>query len=753
MKKIILLFSCFLFALFANAQNLACTGSGPNSTIQILGDDINFCNDGVHLYLNYSGTSGIGYPNTDTYAVVQNATFNPSPWTGGNIPTTITFSGKVNLSTVDDYWSESFALPFKFCFFGQQYNNFIVGNNGQISFDISQATLINTWASTTFGPMPANNITLNNTICSPYHDIYPPASTSSVISWDVYGTAPCRKMVISWYDNPMFSCTSLIASQQIVLYESTNEIEINILNKPLCSSWNGGLAYEGIQNANGTKAYTVPGRNGTQWTASNDTWSFVPAGAVLSSTNPTIYWMDSATNLCLDTGATFNYWPTQEMAVYVIIGDTTTGQGCGNAISPYKHLYVNTVIPNFTLSSVAFCNGGITTFTNQSLYATSYLWDFGDGNTDILTNPVHTYTSLGPFTATLTAMAPGCTTSISHPVILNPTPVISAFTVTPDSLCSGSQVTTNNTSSGNTITSLWDMGDGTTYTSLNVTHTYNTSITGWQTITLTITDMFGCTDVSTKIVWVDGAPSAKINSNKTVACVGDIINFQSVLSTNTIKNDWDFGDGTLDSRPSLDHFYTKPGVYNVVLNANYAICPNLQDTKEITIHPFPGLDLGGPEVICPGKDKITLTDIYNDNIAVDYLWSTGETGKSIVVTHPGDYTLTASVAGVCSTSVVKQILGDIDCIYQPNAFTPNGDGNNDYFKPVFFDEGDITYFSMLIYNRWGQEIYNSQSIKDKGWNGTFNGKKCDIDTYIYILTMELKDGTKKTYKRDVLLMR
>src|SRR6185436_8049043 len=58
-----------------------------------------------------------------------------------------------------------------------------------------------------------------------------------------------------------------------------NAIEIYIRNKPLCSSWNGGAAIEGIQNANGTVAYVVPGRNyPSQWTATNDAYRFTPNG-------------------------------------------------------------------------------------------------------------------------------------------------------------------------------------------------------------------------------------------------------------------------------------------------------------------------------------------------------------------------------------------------------------------------------------------------------------------------------------------
>src|SRR5690606_1343378 len=81
-----------------------------------------------------------------------------------------------------------------------------------------------------------------------------------------------------WDSIPMFSCTSQFATQQIVLYESTYVIDIFIKNKPICATWNGGLAILGIQNATGTLNYTAPGKNGTQWTATNEGHRFIPSG-------------------------------------------------------------------------------------------------------------------------------------------------------------------------------------------------------------------------------------------------------------------------------------------------------------------------------------------------------------------------------------------------------------------------------------------------------------------------------------------
>jgi hypothetical protein len=103
----------------------------------------------------------------------------------------------------------------------------------------------------------------------PYMDIYPaqmPIADSNYINYATFGTAPCRKFVVSYYQGPFLQCQFLRGvnfTSQIVLYELQRELEIYIGNKPSCSAWNGGLAIEGIQNATGSVGIPCPGRNET----------------------------------------------------------------------------------------------------------------------------------------------------------------------------------------------------------------------------------------------------------------------------------------------------------------------------------------------------------------------------------------------------------------------------------------------------------------------------------------------------------
>ena len=205
---------------------------------------------------------------------------------------------------IDDIWSSTLSLPFTFCFYGSSYTSMIVGTNGLISFDLTNASAYCEWSfsATIPTPGPPSGGIYNNSINGAYHDIDP--AVGGNINYAVLGTAPCRTMVLNFYDVPHYSCNNLKTTQQIVLYETTNVIEVYIDDKPTCNSWNSGNAVIGLQNANGSAGITPPGRNTGSWSTSNEAWRFTPNG----SPNYVVEWYDGST--LVGTGATVNVCPT-----------------------------------------------------------------------------------------------------------------------------------------------------------------------------------------------------------------------------------------------------------------------------------------------------------------------------------------------------------------------------------------------------------------------------------------------------------
>jgi gliding motility-associated-like protein len=96
-------------------------------------------------------------------------------------------------------------------------------------------------------------------------------------------------------------------------------------------------------------------------------------------------------------------------------------------------------------------------------------------------------------------------------------------------------------------------------------------------------------------------------------------------------------------------------------------------------------------------------------------------------------------------------INTVPPFYQiPNAFTPNGDGLNDRFRILV--NGDIRIQTFLIFNRWGQLVYEGPADDIEGWDGIFKGQKASSDTYVYTATLEFPDRVE-TVKGDVMLIR
>ncbi len=325
---------------------------------------------------------------------------------------------------IDDKFSAAINMPFSFCFYGATYSQIVIGSNGIVTFDVSNANCPNAYVlrnANTPVPIPyAGGIQCGSAsttyypracIMGAYHDIYPNATNATTagrrISYYFTGLAPNRKMVISYYHVPMFSCTSLICDEQIVLYESTGIIDVNLGNKPLCSAWNGGLAILGIQNWNRNQAVAAPGKNCTQWAASNETYRFIPSDGTIPLFKKIELFRG---NTLVATGDTITSGPGELLATFpntCFSTDTgffkivTTYASCADAntlITTETNVTVrhNGAIPvsaGFTPASCASGGNGIITVTNP--IGTDYQYSINNGATyqpsPVFTVPGGTY--------------------------------------------------------------------------------------------------------------------------------------------------------------------------------------------------------------------------------------------------------------------------------------------------------------------------------------------------------------------------
>lgn len=212
---------------------------------------------------------------TNMYDVEQIA-FNPYPLTGGT---------DIFVSNVDAFADAAVPLPFKFCFFDETYTNVYVHGNGYLAFSNAGVTPQSQQINDPQFPLPSNEQGYPNTIMMYKHTHWQTGSRGT-LSYRVYGDAPCRVFVVTWHDqlayqvDPLACPANAIPPQthQIALYETTNYIDIIATQHNGCPLTRAGAIIVGINNANGTQAYTPPGYNLQTFDMVQETFRFVPSG-------------------------------------------------------------------------------------------------------------------------------------------------------------------------------------------------------------------------------------------------------------------------------------------------------------------------------------------------------------------------------------------------------------------------------------------------------------------------------------------
>ena len=163
----------------------------------------------------------------------------------------------------------------------------------------------------------------------------------------------------------------------------------------------------------------------------------------------------------------------------------------------------------------------------------------------------------------------------------------------------------------------------------------------------------------------------------------------------------------------------------------------------LTVLPPVDANLGADSILCIG-DSIIL----NPGQFSTYLWQDSSTVSQYIVRHGGVYAVT--VTNSCGTARAKITINEDNCtVYFPSAFTPNNDGINDVFR--ILHAYNLQYYHLLIFNRWGQKLFETQDYL-KGWDGKNFGRKADSGTYVWYCEFT-RSGTVHRMKGTVELIR
>ncbi len=339
-----------------------------------------------------------------------------------------------------------------------------------------------------------------------------------------------------------------------------------------------------------------------------------------------------------NTSWTFTQAGTYTVALFV-------DNGCGYDTA-YQDIIVNPSPDAIASATSNVCQGDSVYFTSLSTIPSGsiigYHWNFGDGGTSMLQNPIHIYQTSGSFQAQLIVTSSnGCQDSVTFSTYIQSTPDID---ISVGAVCEGDSTYFFNYSTvvnANIVGIHWDFGDGNTSNTFAPIHLYSSP--GTYVVQLTLTSNFGCTTDSTLLVMVYPKPILQVNP---VMVSGDSCSVpQTYLfnnnSTNAISNSWDFdfynNPGVNTSSVNSPQFtFTTAGIYHVALFAESAF--SCKDTLIIPIRVHDGVISQGyftPVSGCEPLDVLFVNQsIYSANLdtITQIKWNFGDGSVSISTT-------------------------------------------------------------------------------------------------------------------------
>ncbi len=334
---------------------------------------------------------------------------------------------------------------------------------------------------------------------------------------------------------------------------------------------------------------------------------------------------------------------------------------CTDTMVKVNYLHVPGTNAYFNLVSLQSCQGNNVQFTDSSLGANFWLWNFGDGDSSTLQNPLHFYADTGNFIVSLiTYDSLGCT---SHFIFSNPISVIAspvANATTTDTLGCNPYTAAFSHTSVNATSIKWLFGDATTSTLANPSHTYNNA--GVYQPKLVAYNSFGCTDtIALPPINVHQVPDARFTTTPSIGCTPLNVSFNntSLLLSNPSYS-WDFGNTQTSTLASPQSTYTGAGTFTVTLIVtNDGMCT---DTISHSIN-----SILSPTAIASTNDTLGCSPytstFSNTSIgATSYLWNFGDNTTSTQASPSHTY----SNAGVYSvTLVVTNAAGCKDTLILP----------------------------------------------------------------------------------------
>ncbi|HEY8958809.1 gliding motility-associated C-terminal domain-containing protein, partial [Chitinophaga sp.] len=414
-----------------------------------------------------------------------------------------------------------------------------------------------------------------------------------------------------------------------------------------------------------------------------------------------IKWSTGATTQRININQAGTYW------VNVSNGEcaTTDTIHVGLVPTPLVDIPDTTICRGQTVKLDAYVNGG------------TYLWSNGSTEPSILVGTQEQFW--------VKVMKSGCITIDTVKVSVNPPPDISLSRDT--SICPDQSIMLTVNSNGGRIR--WLTGETSNSIVVNKPGGY------WVAVSRD-----NCVVRDTVNVRMKPALTMDLGPDRNI-CPGGSITIDGT-NPDAVSYLWNDGD------PNPVKQITQAGRYKLAVMDKY--CQRVfMDSVNVNITGLPVINLGRDTTLCKGETLILRAE---GGGITGVRWDNGSGGPSLTVTNGGTYTVT--VFNDCGSATDDITVGFIECEPKPtlpNAFSPNGDGRNDVFRPVV--RGQMFEYELRIFNRWGELIFMS-SDNHKGWDGRYKGVPVDVGTYVWWLSYKkVAGGSSNVLKGEVTVIR
>jgi gliding motility-associated-like protein len=362
----------------------------------------------------------------------------------------------------------------------------------------------------------------------------------------------------------------------------------------------------------------------------------------------------------------------------------------------------------------------------------------------------------------------GCDDTLSLTMMVYPAPVIDLVV---ENACEGAITYLDSQVSlplGGIVQHIWNLGDGTNEPSMPaIDHIFSEN--GTYTISYTAQSNLNCTSTSTTELIIHDTPEVDFAIVDSTVCLETELELVDMSSVDPLQQitqwNWYLDDLQLSTAQNPVVDYPLVGHYSLRLEVvtNNGCSADSVQPYAVFIMPKPE---AGMRVV---RDELTMSapvvDIKNES-SLDvsswyYTLGDGTTATSEDVRHAysswGNYTISQIVTNAfgCSDTTTDWVAVNTEVlVYVPNAFTPDGNGNNDGFKPVL-SGFEIDMYYLKIVNRWGQVVFETKD-PELYWNGDYNNMGAQALDGAYTWQLDLKTSDSPVIRRQagtVVLLR